>query len=161
MHRIQLGTKVLYKARPGIWNQNRPVHRLLPSSFRLIHTSPGAFRPKSDTSFSKYDTNGFPHKTLDQGHVLDTRAFSPDPHSEAARAGFRARHTLGFDHPHDAASPRRGTCFKMSVEEKERCGNKEGVGFVDQVGGQSAAVEVFEGIASGTKTGGTKGSGSG
>lgn len=105
--------------------------------------------------------NGFPHKTLDQGHTLDTRAFSPDPHSEAARAGFRARHTLGFDHPHDAASPRRGTCFNMSVEEKERCGNKEGVGFVDQVGGQSAAVGVFEGIASGTKTGGTKGSGSG
>ena len=110
-----------------------------------IHTSTTLFHPsKSPPSFSKYESNGFPHKTLDQGHVLDTRSFSPDPHSAAARSGFAARHTLGFEHPHDAASPRRGTRFKMSEEERARSGNRECVGFVDQVGGQSAAVEVFE-----------------
>ena len=87
---------------------------------------------------------GFPHKTLRQGHILDPvyRATQKDPHAEAARSGFAARKNLGFEHPYEAASPRRGTSF-ATTEERKSSGNPEGVGFADQVGGQSAAVGVF------------------
>ncbi|KLO15134.1 hypothetical protein SCHPADRAFT_938998 [Schizopora paradoxa] len=100
----------------------------------------------SDTSETRPNYGeGFPHKTLRQGHILDPvyRATQRDPHAEAARSGFAARKNLGFEHPYEAASPRRGTRFATTDEERKGSGNPEGVGFADQVGGQSAAVGVF------------------
>jgi len=119
------------------WISQRYQASYFNTTARLTESSGGEWKhPKQG--------EGFPHKTLRQGHILDPnyRATQKDPHAEAARAGFAARKNLAFEHPYDAASPRRGTSF-ASAEERKGTGNPEGVGFVDQVGGQSAAVGVF------------------
>lgn len=119
------------------WVSQRYQTSHLTTTARLSESSEAQWKhPKSG--------EGFPHKTLRQGHILDPeyRRTQKDPHAEAARSGFAARKNLGFDHPYDSASPRRGTSF-ATTDERKSSGNPEGVGFADQVGGQSAAVGVF------------------
>ena len=69
-------------------------------------------------------------------------ANAADTHTQAARSGFEARQSA-IDHPHDAATPQRGTKFTKIVPEEDSGSNPEGIGFADQVGGASASVGTF------------------
>lgn len=80
-----------------------------------------------------------PHETLIQGNIQDRRKDTKDPQAEAAHEGTKSRHS---ENPLDAASSQRGSKSASGTE-----GNPEKVGFVEQVGGQTASAEQFEGVA--------------
>ncbi|KAF9466502.1 hypothetical protein BDZ94DRAFT_1157837 [Collybia nuda] len=77
-------------------------------------------------------------KNESQGHVKDpSNAHKKDPQSQAAQSGEKARSPS--NQALDAASP-----HEKQKPQEIGGGNKEGIGFVDQVGGQSASARHFE-----------------
>ncbi|KAI6114759.1 hypothetical protein EDD17DRAFT_1430035, partial [Pisolithus thermaeus] len=72
---------------------------------------------------------------LSQGHVTDPAQHHPqDPLSQAARSGFETQHAAKDSPPLDAAS---ATKSRLRAPTTESSGNREGVGFVEQVGSAS------------------------
>lgn len=100
------------------------------SRTRAIHITPPLL---SDTK-SGHDP------TIQQGHVSKPGKNRDDAsvHQESANSGYRAS---SYDHPHDSAS--RGPNQKAPRGQGEK-GNPEGIGLVDQVGGQSAHARKME-----------------
>lgn len=123
-----------HNGRPSISQISNP-QAVQTSDLSITHV--GKRENSTTTTSGKFFRDHF-----DQGHALEKRHewTYRDPHTDATRSGFHARNTLGFDHPHDAASERRGTKVVIS----SKTGNPEGIGFADQVGGQSAAGMAFE-----------------
>lgn len=81
-----------------------------------------------------------------QGHVTDpSNAHKKDPQSQAAQSGSEARSSS--NNALDSASP-----HAKQKPHETGSGNKEGIGLVDQVGGQSASARHFE-EGKGTKGG--------
>ncbi|KIJ69677.1 hypothetical protein HYDPIDRAFT_22853 [Hydnomerulius pinastri MD-312] len=68
--------------------------------------------------------------SLSQGHVTDPNQQHPqDPHSQSARSGLEGKESTPFD----AAASRQGAKAPSGAS-----GNREGVGFAEQVGSASA-----------------------
>lgn len=84
------------------------------------------------------DTRTGHDSTIQQGHVSKPgqNRDAASPHQQSAKSGYAAS---SYDHPHDAASD--GSMDKAPRTEK---GNPEGIGLVDQVGGQSAHARKVE-----------------
>jgi len=103
------------------------------------------YTPSSETSKS---TSADRHKSKDprlsQGHITDhTQQHPQDTYSQAARSGFAARDsssTSNSDAPLDAASPTGGKKAPAN-----NTGNKEGIGFAEQVGSASATAKTGAG----------------
>lgn len=73
-------------------------------------------------------------KDESQKHALHPS--NKDTQSQATQSGFRAQ---ASDHPLDAASN-----APQQKSDSRGSGNKENIGFVDQVGGQSGSAQHFQ-----------------
>lgn len=106
-------------------NSLRRATRTLPSSARLLHSTPTVFAqaaPGKDPQLS-------------QGSVGQAGNSHPqDVHNQAARSGQQVASGKQSSGPHDAASRTGG----QQADRSGLSGNQEGVGFADQVGSASA-----------------------
>jgi len=84
--------------------------------------------------------NKFPDKTLTQGHASKTSKGPKDVQEQSVKSGLETKRK-GTSNPMDAASPSRNPKPESTTTES---GNKENVGFAEQVGGQSASADAFE-----------------
>ncbi|KZT29580.1 hypothetical protein NEOLEDRAFT_1175248 [Neolentinus lepideus HHB14362 ss-1] len=111
----------------------RPIHILVP--LRSLHTS--SLRPSTTV------TRGGLDPAISQEHATSPYNRAPQtPQSAQVAAGLSAR-TPANDHHLDAASPNaqyRPRSFGRGG------GNREGVGFVEQVGGASVSADNFSGV---------------
>ncbi|KDQ63912.1 hypothetical protein JAAARDRAFT_27579 [Jaapia argillacea MUCL 33604] len=128
------------------------------NSVRLLRTSPGLleFHAPRDTArrlhtssllskdfhSGKTVTKGGQDTSISQGHVVSPNNRSPqDVQSQAARAGMDARKAgSSYDHPLDAAS---SATTKQHKPRGMGGGNPEGIGFVEQVGGEGFSADLF------------------
>ncbi|KAI0355446.1 hypothetical protein OH77DRAFT_1436956 [Trametes cingulata] len=107
-------------------NSIRRATRTLPASSRLLHA----------TSVAAVQTPPGKDPRLSQGNVSQEGHKHPaDSHDQAARSGQQVRHGGQGSGPYDAAS---SNAADQKTDRSGLSGNKEGVGFAEQVGSASA-----------------------
>ncbi|TDL29925.1 hypothetical protein BD410DRAFT_780433 [Rickenella mellea] len=105
----------------------------------LVHPSSAQFLSGSSATNAEEKTkkeSASPNGSLDQGHVRETPQKGKTPQESAVQGGYASRRS-GEDQPHDAASSKRNA----QPSSASSGGNPEGVGFAEQVGGQSASAD--------------------
>lgn len=122
------------------------------SGLQLISTMIRAFVTQGRSfiaSYSRFSTGSLhspqrtlaqnvPQDTLSQGHATRKSGSAVDVQAEHVKSGMK-----GEKGELDAASPNRDLRARLLEREDTKSGNPEGVGFAEQVGGQSASADAY------------------